>query len=303
MKFGVHVNRAGGLGNALAAARTLRCDTIQMFSRSPRSLRPGLVNEEEATLFREGLAAAGIGPLVIHAPYLLNLASPRKETYEASRDALAHDIVLARAVGAEMLVFHPGSHLGSGVDAGIARIAAAVEYACEKACHTSHGGSGGRRDEGVDRMDAVLPRLLLEMVSGSGTEIGKTFEEQRRIMDRAPSVPLGVCLDTCHVFTAGYEVRTMEGISRVLDELDAAVGMQSLALVHANDSVGDLGSHLDRHANIGEGRIGEHGFRAILGCSRLSHLPFILETPHTTLDDDARNLAALRRIAGEAVSW
>ena len=293
MKFGAHVNRAGGLMSALDAARALGCDTIQMFSRSPRSLRAGSVNEEEARLFREGLAAAGIEPLVIHAPYLLNLASPRKETYEASRDALAHDIMLAKAVGAEMLVFHPGSHLGSGEEAGIARIAAAIVDACEIACHRPPAAN--EAEDG--------PRLLLEMVSGAGTEIGRTFEEQREIMDRARGVPLGICLDTCHVFAAGYEVRTMEGISRVLDELEATVGADSLALVHANDSVGDLGSHLDRHANIGEGRIGEAGFRAILGCSRLAHLPFILETPHRTLDDDARNLAALRRISAEAVTW
>lgn len=272
---------------ALDAARSLGCDTIQMFSRSPRSLRPGSVDEDEARRFSEGLAAAGIGPLVIHAPYLLNLASPRKEAYEASRDALAHDIALARAVGAGMLVFHPGSHLGSGVEAGTTNIASAIVDACEKACDDGESG----------------PLLLLEMVSGAGTEVGKTFEEQREIMSRANGVPLGICLDTCHIFAAGYEVRTRGGLSQALDELAGAVGMESLALVHANDSVGDLGSHLDRHADIGEGRIGENGFRTILGCSRLSHLPFILETPHRTLDDDARNLAALRRIAGEAVSW
>ncbi|MGE5586964.1 MAG: deoxyribonuclease IV [Clostridia bacterium] len=293
MRFGAHVNRAGGLKSALDAARALGCDTIQMFSRSPRSLRSGSVDEGEARLLREGLVAAGIRPLVLHAPYLLNLASPKKETYEASREALAHDITLAKALGAEMLVFHPGSHLGSGQAAGISRIAAAIADACEIAGHRppppNEPGEG--------------PRLLLEMVSGAGTEIGKTFEEQAEIMDRARGVALGICLDTCHVFAAGYDIRTVEGLSRVLHELDATVGGSSLALVHANDSVGDLGSHLDRHADIGEGRIGEDGFRVILGCGRLARLPFILETPRTTIEDDARNLAALRRIATEAVRW
>lgn len=293
MRFGAHVNRAGGLRSALEAARFLKCDTMQMFSRSPRSLWAGVIDKEEARVFKEGLAAAGIQPLVIHAPYLLNLASPKKETYEASRDALAHDIMLAKAVGAEMLVFHPGSHLGSGEAAGIARIASAIVDACEIACHTPSTGNGA----------AEKPRLLLEMVSGAGTEIGKTFEEQMEIMDRARAVPLGICLDTCHVLAAGYEIRTAEGLSEVLEKLKATVGWTSLALVHANDSVGDLGSHLDRHADIGKGCIGEDGFRTILGCTKLAHLPFILETPRKTLDDDARNLAVLRRLAAEAVSW
>lgn len=287
MKFGVHVHRGGGLVRALEIAADLGCDTIQMFSRSPRSLRATSVNEQDARRFREGLAATGIGPLVIHTPYLLNLASPKKEPYEASVAALAHDITLARLLGADYLVFHPGSHLGSGDEAGIARIARALVQAWEKtACSACSG-----------------PMLLLEMVSGAGTEIGKTFEQQKEIMDRASGVPLGICLDTCHVFAAGYDVKTKEGIAATLDALDRAAGMSSLAVVHANDSEGSLGSHLDRHAHIGEGYIGEDGFRAILGCERLAHLPFILETPHRDIADDVRNLAALRRVAGEAVNW
>jgi deoxyribonuclease-4 len=251
------------------------------------------VDEGEVRLFREGRAAAGIRPLILHAPYLLNLASPKQDTHAASRDALAHDIALAKALGADMLVFHPGSHLGSGDAAGTSRIAQAIVEACDIARHEppppNEPGQG--------------PRLLLEMVSGAGTEIGKTFEEQAEIIDRARGVALGICLDTCHIFAAGYEVRTVEGLSRVLDELEATLGASRLALVHANDSVGDLGSRLDRHADIGKGRIGEEGFRVILGCTRLADLPFVLETPRTTIDDDARNLAALRRIAAEAVRW
>ncbi len=292
MRFGVHVHRAGGLGTALQAALALECETIQMFSRSPRSLRPSTLSGDEARAFADGLGAAGIAPLVIHTPYLLNLASPRDETWEASIQALSQDISMSRALGAQYLVFHPGSHLGSGEEAGIARIAAAIAAAWERA---SGQPANGRLATG--------PTLLLEMVSGAGTEIGKTFEQQREIMDRAPGVPLGVCLDTCHVFAAGYDVTTREGLERTLAALDGAVGMSRLAVVHANDSSGALGSCIDRHADIGAGFIGEDGFRTILGCAKLQGLPFILETPHESIADDARNLAAVRRIAREAVSW
>ncbi len=287
MRLGVHVQRAGGLVKAVEVAQGLGCDTIQIFSRSPRSLRPSTVSEKDARRFKEALLAAGIHPLVIHAPYLLNLASPRPDTHDLSRAALAHDISLARLLGAEYLVFHPGSHLGSGEKEGMARIAAAIVAAWQAAsCQAD-----------------TSPVLLLEMVSGAGTEIGRAFEQQREIMDGAAGVPMGVCLDTCHVFAAGYDVRTRKGIAATLDALDRSIGMSSLAVVHANDSDGLLGSGLDRHAHIGEGRIGEEGFRAILGCRRLAHLPFILETPHRDTADDARNLATLRRLADEAVIW
>ena len=285
MRFGVHVSKAGGLSGALSDTVELRCDTIQMFARSPRSLRPGNIDKDESLAFKKGLAKSDIRPLVIHAPYLLNLASPKEETYERSIQALAHEITLSRCLDADYLVFHPGNHLGSGIEAGIRRIAKAITGACDIAelpC------------------DNTLT-LLLEMVSGAGTEVGWMFEHQKEIMDRANEAPLGVCLDTCHMFAAGYDIVTGEGLADTLDQLDKIIGLSHVGVVHANDSVGDLGSRLDRHAHIGAGMIGDRGFRVILGDERLHEFPFILETPKNDIDDDRRNLAAIKRLSVEAV--
>lgn len=287
MRFGVHVSKAGGLDRALRDAINLRCDTIQMFTGSPRSLRTSTIHEDEASSFRRDLAQADIRPLVVHTSYLLNLASPKEETYEVSIQALVSEITRCRHVGAEYLVIHPGNHLGSGIAEGTRRIAEAITKACDMA-ELAH-------DDGLV--------LLLEMVSGAGTEVGWMFEHQRDIMALAEGAPLGICLDTCHMFAAGYDIATEEGLTGTLEQLDNTVGISSVAAVHANDSVGVLGSRLDRHADIGLGMIGEEGFRVILGNSKLRPLPFILETPKKHIEDDRRNLAAIRRLALEAVVW
>ncbi len=287
MKVGVHVSKAGGLSRALQDAIDLKCDTIQMFAGSPRSLRQSVIDEDEASAFRLGLAEEHIKPLVVHAPYLLNLASPKEATHELSTRALADEITRCRSLGADCLVFHPGNHLGSGIEAGIQRIAAAIIKACDIAELT--------------RSDGLL--LLLEMVSGAGTEVGWMFQHQRAIMDMAEDAPLGICMDTCHMFVAGHDIATREGLGGTLEQLDRILGMSRVAVVHANDSVGALGSRLDRHADIGRGMIGEEGFRVILGNSKLRELPFVLETPKKSLEDDRRNLAAIRRLAREAVIW
>jgi deoxyribonuclease-4 len=287
MKFGVHVSKAGGLNKALQDAISLKCDTIQMFAGSPRSLRKSIINEDEALAFRRGLDQEHIRPLVIHAPYLLNLASPKEATYELSTRALSEEIIRSLSLGADYLVFHPGNHLGSGIEAGTQRIAAAITKACDMA--------------GLTRKCGLL--LLLEMVSGAGTEVGWMFDHQRAIMDMAEEAPLGICLDTCHMFAAGHDIATREGLAGTLEQLDRILGISSVGVVHANDSVGALGSRLDRHADIGQGMIGEEGFRVILGNSKLREVPFVLETPKKNLEDDKRNLAAIRRLAREAVTW
>jgi deoxyribonuclease-4 len=287
MRFGVHVSKAGGLKRALQDAIDLGCDTIQMFAGSPRSLRQSAINEDEAYAFLQGLTKEDIQPLVIHAPYLLNLASPKDETYEVSVRALAHEITRCQSLSADYLVFHPGNHLGSGMEAGIKRIAAAIKKACDMTELT--------RDNGLT--------LLLEMVSGAGTEVGWMFEHQRDIMGMAEGAPLGICLDTCHMFAAGHDIATREGLGETLEKVDEILGISYVSVAHCNDSVGVLGSRLDRHADIGSGMIGEEGFRVILGNSKIRALPLILETPKIRMEDDKRNLAAIRRLAKEAVIW
>ncbi|NLS45091.1 MAG: deoxyribonuclease IV [Firmicutes bacterium] len=285
MKFGVHVSRAGGLHNALRNAVELDCSTIQMFAGNPRSLRSNPIQENEAFDFKEGLTKHNIEPLVIHAPYLLNLASPKEEIYELSIQALAREITGCITLNADYLVIHPGNHLGSGIDAGIARIAQAIENAAYIA--------------GLKHSNE--PLILLETVSGAGTEIGWAFQHQRDIMAATDRVSLGVCLDTCHMFAAGYDIVTEEGLAGTLEELDRLLGVSCVKIIHANDSVGVLGSRIDRHADIGFGEIGEKGFRVIFGDSRLRSIPFILETPKKTIEDDRRNLAVIKRLAEEAV--
>ncbi|NPV52857.1 MAG: deoxyribonuclease IV [Firmicutes bacterium] len=286
MKFGVHVAIAGGFAGAIDRAQKLHCDTIQMFSRSPRSLRARPLNEDEAGDFRNRARLSGISPIVVHIPYLINLASPKEQTYAVSIAALREDIIRACELGADYLIIHPGSHVGSGIEAGTERIARAINTVFkDRECR--------------DRSQESGLKFLLETVSGAGTEIGYTFEQLEGIIEQLEGAgDIGVCFDTCHVFAAGYDIRTPGGLDGALEDFDRVLGLGRLRLVHANDSVGELGSRKDRHAHIGEGMIGEEGFRVILGDERLREVPFILETPNDDPGDDARNLARLRELAG-----
>ncbi|HHV62324.1 MAG TPA: deoxyribonuclease IV [Firmicutes bacterium] len=286
MRFGVHVAIAGGLPRAIERARELGCDAMQIFSRSPRSLRTRALNEAEAADFRTMARLSSISPIVVHIPYLINLASPKEQIYEVSISALREDIARACQLGADYLVIHPGSHVGSGVEAGMERIIKAINVVFKDRECRDRNREGGLK-------------LLLETVSGAGTEIGYTFEQLKGIIENLEGEgEVGVCFDTCHVFAAGYDIRTPDGLNEVLEDFDRVLGLDRLKLVHANDSLGDLGSRKDRHAHIGEGMIGEDGFRAILNNERLREMPFILETPNDDPGDDARNLARLRELAG-----
>lgn len=255
--------------------------TLQIFSRSPRSLKPPRpFDPRELEEFRSGITALDVRPVVVHIPYLLNLASPDESRYRASIDALREDLIRSGSLGADYLVIHPGSHMGEGIENGIQRIGEAIREALEDASGFPH------------------PQILLETVSGAGTEVGSRFEELRAIMD-VVGIPetVGVCLDTCHVYVAGYDIASESGWNDTLEEFEANIGLVNLKVVHINDSVGELGSKKDRHAHIGEGKIGLSGFRFILGDRAFSDKPFILETPHDRIDADARNLAVLRSLA------
>ncbi|HHY47429.1 MAG TPA: deoxyribonuclease IV [Firmicutes bacterium] len=278
MRIGVHVSIAGGVDKAVTRAADLGCDTMQVFSRSPRTLRSRPLDEGEVARFRGNVERTGICPVVIHIPYLLNLASPQENTYSASVEALCEDMGRAGALGAQFLVIHPGSHLGQGVAEGIRRISRAIERALSSPGH---------------------PMLLLETVSGAGTEIGARFEELRDMMAGVTDASrVGVCIDTCHLWASGYDVRTPEGLEETLSHLDTVIGFDKVKVVHLNDSVYGRGSRKDRHAHIGEGTIGDEGFRVILGHPRLRNLSFILETPNPTPEDDFRNLRHARALAG-----
>ncbi|NPV49418.1 MAG: deoxyribonuclease IV [Armatimonadetes bacterium] len=278
MRLGFHVPIAGGLSHCLHEARLRRCQTLQIFTSAPVqwALRP--FDTAEAAAFVEGLRHADMAPLFIHAPYLLNLASPDRLLRRRSTARLVSDLRLANQWGAAGVVLHLGSGGESSRPASaLKRVAASLR-------------------EALDR--AGPPALaILENCAGQGNIVGATPEELGEVVALCGSDRLGLCLDTAHAFAAGFAIHQPEGLDDLLSRLAAACG-DLLRLVHANDSLAGLGSNRDRHWHIGRGAIGPLGWRTIMSSPRLRHLPFIMETPkgpRTALQDDLRNLRALRR--------
>jgi len=277
LRLGYHVSISGGVDRAVGRAVELGCDTFQIFTRNPRSWRSRELSDVEVEAFRAKRGEAGLSPVVGHMPYILNLASPEDEVYERSVASLALGLERCSSLGLEFLVTHLGSHLGSGAEAGVGRVVAALD-----------------RVLGADGSGVVL---LLENGAGSANGVGSSFVELGRILD-AVGRPgrLGVCLDTCHTFVAGYDVRTPEALGGTLEAFDSAVGLGRIGVVHLNDSVWSLGSGRDHHEHIGLGEIGMDGFRAILG-SPLASLPLIMETPLDDRREEGENLRIVRGLA------
>jgi deoxyribonuclease-4 len=284
VRFGVHVPVGAGLDKAVARAVHLGCETIQIFSGNPRGWRSGPVPQPAGEEFRAALARENIAPLVVHALYLINLAAAREDLREKSVTAFAELLGRCAVLEAEYAVLHPGSHGGDGVAAGAWRAGEALAEAWSRA---------GR---------PARPAILLENVAGGGTLVGARPAELALIREAAGEVGprLGVCLDTCHAFAAGYDVRGAAGWELLLREVEEAWGAGAVKVLHANDSAGGLGSHRDRHVHLGQGAIGEEGFRAMMGQPALRTLPVILETPQDDPEHDGRNLRILRRLWQEA---
>lgn len=280
--MGVHVSVAGGLDRAVDRAAEIGCDVFQIFSRNPRGWRSRDISSEEVERFLAKMKASGISMAFDHMPYLPNLASPREDVYSRSVEVLSSELQRCHSLGIPYLVTHLGSHLGSGREAGLSRIVKAIE--------TAFSCSEGQ----------VV--LLLETASGTKNSMGSSFEEIAEIIDALESMSmdkarLGICLDTCHLFAAGYELRTQKGLDEALEQFDETLGLDLLRLLHLNDSVGAIGSHLDRHEHIGLGEIGVPGFMTILQNKDLRDLPMILETPVDGRRDDAGNLRVARSLA------
>ncbi len=277
--LGAHVSVAGGLAEGLRRGVELGCEALQVFVKNASQWRGKPLAPEEAAAFRAAHAASPIGPLVAHAAYLINLAAPDPAILAKSRAGLADELQRCAAVGVPALVVHPGAHLGQGEAAGIDAIAASLDA--------------------VDAEVGDCPtRILLEITAGQGTVLGYRLEQLAAIRQRAASrARLGVCLDTCHAFAAGYALDSARGWEEFLVEIERTVGFALVGCVHLNDSVGTLGSRKDRHANLGEGALGLEAFRRVLAEPRFAAVPMILETP---LGDDelghARDLAILRSL-------
>ena len=276
MRLGIHVRISEGLIPSTRKAAEIGCETIQVFAANPSAWRASPIKPDIAAEFRRLTAELDLHPIAVHTPYLLNLASPDPDIYTKSVAVLSDHMHRAQALGAEYVVTHIGSHKGTGVEQGIARICQAVSRALE----TSTEGTV----------------LLLENSAGAGDSVGSRFEDLRTILDCFPEHGdrIGVCLDTAHLWSAGYDVSNAQAVAQTFEEFDAAVGPGRLKLLHLNDTKVELGAHVDRHANIGTGSIGEEGFIAILHHPPLGHLAGVAETPPR--DGDTRDVEALRSL-------
>jgi len=268
---------AGGLQNAVISGSRIGCETIQIFTASPRQWRSKPLPDEAVAVFRSVCAEYEIDQVVAHDSYLINLAAPEGEIRDKSRTAFFEEMERAEALGIRYLVTHMGAHLGEGVDVGIERLIESIDL-----LHSQTEGS------------AV--QVALETPAGQGTTLGASLEQFPRIFDgvRNPE-RLVVCMDTCHMFAAGYDLRTEEAVLATLEMVDSFIGLDRLRVVHCNDALKDFGSHVDRHAHIGEGKIGEAAFRYLVNEPRLQDKLFIIETPEAETMH-AINLAKLKSL-------
>jgi deoxyribonuclease IV len=290
-RIGIHTSIAGDIAGALDAASKLGANALQIFSASPRMWPRGgtRIADADAARFRARRAELGLGPLVIHDNYLINLASPDRVMRTRSIQAFHDELVRAVLLGADFLVAHPGSGVGGDRAQAIADIAQGMRQAAK-----------GLKLGGL--------RILIENTSGMGSAVGARFEEVRAILDQTPDLPMGVCLDTAHTFEAGYDIATEEGLKATLAKVDRTVGLDRVYVLHVNDSKTPLGSRVDRHEHIGRGKIGLAAFGRILNHPRLGPglqgLPgraFILETPIDRPGDDRRNVRSLWDLVGVSV--
>jgi deoxyribonuclease IV len=279
-RIGIHTSIAGDIVESIESARKLGANCLQIFSASPRMwVHNTRIPDAEAQRFRARREAVALGPVVVHSNYLINMCSPEPVLRVRSVQAFHEELVRAVALGADFLVLHPGWGKTSARSQAIAEIAQGLRQAAR-----------GLKFNGL--------RVLLENAAGMGTSVGSRFEELRAIINACSDLPLGVCVDTAHLFAAGYEIRTHEGLERTLAVIDQTVGLNRVFVVHVNDSKTVFGSRVDRHAQLGKGHIGMAAFERLLHHRSLSGRAFILETPVDRAGDDSRNLRALWKLTG-----
>lgn len=272
-RIGAHVSVSGGVEKAVERQEDIGGNCGQIFAGSPRGWKVAEYDLEEAEKFQELMNEKNQKPYVIHSTYLVNLATPKDGLFQKSLDCLQAELDAASTLGARYVVFHPGAHTGSGRENGIERIS-----------------------EGIDELE--IPQdvtLLLENTAGKGTTLGKSFGELRQMIELtdAPDDDIGVCIDTCHAHAAGYELREEEGFQDMMQELEEDLGLDVVKVVHLNDSKDGKGSEKDNHQHIGEGNIGDEGFRNVVN-SELAEKPMMLETPVTEDKGYVENLEKIK---------
>jgi deoxyribonuclease IV len=279
MLIGAHVSPAGGPANAVERGVERHCRAIQIFNQSPRQWRPTVYDDEKVAAYKEAFERSDVDALLIHAVYLLNCASEDKEIRKKSLDSLVASLRAGQALGAAAVVLHPGSALQSDAKGAIERASKTI-------------GEALKRSEGCT--------LHLENTAGAGGTLGRTFEELAALIEGAGGGKrLGACLDSCHLLASGYDIRTADGLSDVVDEFDRVVGLDRLGSLHVNDSKTKLGSNVDRHINLGDGELGARGCAAFLSEPRFEGLPCVFEGPgaagKAVQPEDVENAFALRK--------
>ena len=289
LRIGIHTSIAGSYLNALESARKLGCNALQIFSASPRMWQGGSarIPDVDAQAFRGRQGELRLGPLVIHANYLINLASAQRMLQTRSIQALQDEIVRALALGADFLVVHPGARGEATTGQAISTIIESVKQASK-------------------RVPMGRLRILIENTAGMGSAVGARLEEVGEILAGLRNLPVGACLDTAHLFAAGYDIKSEAGLASTIGQVESSIGLDNVPVIHANDSKIPLGGRVDRHEHIGKGKIGAEAFARILqhprfgsaGPEGLAGRAFVAETPIDDPGDDRRNVAALWELAG-----
>jgi deoxyribonuclease IV len=274
-RIGFHASIGGGLHQALLSASELNCQTVQIFSRNPRGWQAKALTEEDISKFKATRRLTKISPVVIHANYLINLSAADPLLLEKSRASFREEVERGIALGADYLVVHPGSARGASETAGIAICGESLKVTTRN-------------------LDLGKFRILLENTAGQGDCIGHRFEHLRDLLATCIDLRLGVCLDTAHTYTAGYDIREEEGLAATMQVVKRTVGARNIRVVHFNDSRAAYNSRVDRHWHIGQGHIGSEALRRVARDPRLKHAAFILETPIDPPADHIRNVETLR---------
>ena len=269
----------GGVENAPLRGKKAGCQVIQIFTKNNNRWNSRQLTDKDIENFKKNSFDTGVIPSASHTAYLINLASPNTEIYKKSLDAFFDEMERAERLGLPYLIFHPGAHLGSGEDAGLKKIADSINVLLKKA-------------------DGFKLMLLLETTAGQGSHLGYKFEHLSEIIETVDEKEkIGVCLDTCHIFAAGYDISNEYGYKKTFEDFNKIIGIDRLKAFHINDSKKGLGSRVDRHEHIGKGKLGLTAFRLLLNDTRFKNVPMILETPKgKTMREDKRNLSVLRML-------